>query len=204
MAKTTKYFKNEQALATWLDGGMLPSGVLAVVLDETGDGVAQIQTSTNNITCKYETYELEKGEEKKYATNNNVYVNFGADTNIQFFMKKNLYEQFDYPEKEGNLFVTPFEFYLVSINYPVDIENVKLYFGDINLTPTTIQWINIEENQKPIQYEQLSNGVYKCTVQFNANIAYNQNFFISYTLPSSSSTQFVDNYIIAYWKSDAS
>lgn len=60
MAKTTKYFKNEQALATWLDGGMLPSGVLAVVLDETGDGVAQIQTSTNNIDGKYETYEVEK------------------------------------------------------------------------------------------------------------------------------------------------
>ena len=183
---------------------MLPSGVLAVVLNETGDGIEQIQTSTNNIDGKYETYEVEKGEEKKYATNNNVYVNFGADTNIQFFMKKNLYEEFDYPEKEGDLFVTPFEFYLVSINYPVDIENVKLYFGDMNSTPTTIQWINIQENYKPIQYEQLSNGVYKCTVQFSNHIAYNQNFFISYTLQSSSSIQFVDDYIIAYWKSGAS
>ena len=65
MAKTTKYFKNEQALATWLDGGMLPSGVLAVVLDETGDGVAQIQTSTNNIDGKYETYEVTAEGEKK-------------------------------------------------------------------------------------------------------------------------------------------
>lgn len=204
MAKTTKYFKNEQALTTWLDGGMLPSGVLAVVLNETGDGIEQIQTSTNNIDGKYETYEVEKGEEKKYATNNNVYINFGADTNIQFFMKKNLYEEFDYPEKEGDFFVTPFEFYLVSINYPVDIENVKLYFGDMNSTPTTIQWINIQENNKPIQYEQLSNGVYKCTVQFRNDMAYNQNFFISYTLPSSSSIQFVDKYIIAYWKSGAS
>ncbi len=203
MAELSKIFKTNDLYEAWRDNKDIPSNVLAVVLDENND-VEKVAFGTNDITGKYETYEVTAEGEKKYAANNNVYVNFGADTDIQFFMKKNLYEEFDYPEKEGDFFVTPFEFYLVSINYPVDIENVKLYFGDINSTPTTIQWINIQENYKPIQYEQLRNGVYKCTVQFSNNISYNQNFFIAYTLPSSSSIQFVDNYIIGYWKSGVS
>ena len=201
MAELSKIFKSNDLYEAWRDNKDIPSNVMAVVLDETGNDVEKVAFGTNNIDGQYKTYEVAKGEPKEYASNNNVYVNFGADTNIQFFMKKNLYEEFDYPEKEGDVFVTSFQFYLSSINYPVDIENVKLYFGDMNSTPTTIQWINIQENNTPIQYEQLSNGVYKCTVQFRNDMAYNQNFFISYTLPSSSSIQFVDKYIIAYWKS---
>lgn len=204
MAELSKIFKTNDLYEAWRDNKDIPSNVLAVVLNETGDAIDKVAFSTNDITGEFETYEVTAEGEKKYATNDNVYVNFGANTNIQFFMKKNLYEEFDYPQKEGDFFVSPFEFYLVSINYPVDIENVKLYFGDMNSTPTTIQWINIQENNKPIQYEQLSNGVYKCTVQFRSDMAYDQNFFISYTLPTSSSTQFVDDYIIAYWESGAS
>ncbi len=56
MAKTTKYFKNAQALATWLDNGMLPSGVLAVVLNEDGDDIDEIQVSTNGVTKHFEKY----------------------------------------------------------------------------------------------------------------------------------------------------
>ena len=60
MAKTTKYFRNAQQLATWLDGEMLPSGVLAVVLNETGEDVEKVAFGTNDITGKYETSEVEK------------------------------------------------------------------------------------------------------------------------------------------------
>ena len=56
MAKTTKYFKNVQALATWLAGEMLPSGVLAVVLNETGDDIDEIQVSTNGVTSHFEKF----------------------------------------------------------------------------------------------------------------------------------------------------
>ena len=56
MAKTTKYFRNAQQLATWLDGEMLPSGVLAVVLNETGDDIDEIQVSTNGVTKHFEKY----------------------------------------------------------------------------------------------------------------------------------------------------
>ena len=119
-------------------------------------------------------------------------------------MKANLYEEFDYPEKDGDFFVTPFEFYIASINYPVDIENVKIYFGEMNSTPSGIQWTNIQENTKQIQYTLLDNGVYRCSVEFRDDVPYNQNFFISYTLPSSSATQSVSDYIIAYWKSGGS
>ena len=56
MAKTTKYFKNAQQLATWLDGEMLPSGVLAVVLNEDGDDIDEIQVSTNGVTKHFEKY----------------------------------------------------------------------------------------------------------------------------------------------------
>ena len=50
MAKLQKIFKSPQALATWLDGKPLPSNIMAVVLNEDGDDIAQIQTSGNNIT----------------------------------------------------------------------------------------------------------------------------------------------------------
>lgn len=56
MAKTTKYFRNAQQLATWLDGEMLPSGVLAVVLNEDGDDIDEIQVSTNEVTSHFEKF----------------------------------------------------------------------------------------------------------------------------------------------------
>ena len=56
MAKTTKYFRNAQQLATWLDGEMLPSGVLAVVLSEDGQDIDEIQVSTNGLTKHFEKY----------------------------------------------------------------------------------------------------------------------------------------------------
>ena len=61
MAKTTKFFKNAQALATWLDSEMLSSNVLAVVLDDNND-VEKVAFGTNDITGEYKTYEVEKGE----------------------------------------------------------------------------------------------------------------------------------------------
>lgn len=201
MAELSKIFKSNELYKAWRNNKDIPSNVLAVVLSEEGNEVEKVAFSTNNIDGEFQTYEVTAGEEKKYANNVNVYVNAGSDTTLQYFMKQNLYAEFDYPEKEGDFFVTPFEFYLVSVNYPVDIENVKIYFGDINITPSGTQWINIKENVHPIQYTLLSNGVYKCSVEFRADVAYDQNFFISYTLPLSSSAQIVDDYIIGYWKS---
>lgn len=204
MAELSKYFHSIEEYEEWRNDKDIPSNILAVVLNSDGDGIDKVAFSTNNIDGDFQTYEVTNGEEKKYATNNNVYVNTSNDTTLQYLMKQNLYEEFDYPEKEEDMFVTPFEFYLVSINYPVDIENVKLYFGDMNSTPSGIQWTNIQENTQPIQYTLLSNGNYRCSVEFRDDVAYNQNFFISYTLPSSSSTQSVSDYIIAYWKSGGS
>ena len=204
MAELSKYFHSIEEYEEWKNNKDIPSYVFAIVLNADGDSVDMVAFSTNDITGEFDTYEVTKGEEKKYATNDNVYVNTANDTTLQYLMKENLYEEFDYPEKEGDIFATPFEFYLVSINYPVDIENVKIYFGDRNSTPSGIQWINIQENAFPIQYTLLDNGNYRCSVMFRDDVEYNQNFFISYTLPSSSSTQYVDDYIIGYWKSGGS
>ena len=204
MAELSKIFKSNDLYEAWRNDKDIPSNVLAVVLSEDGDTIDKVAFSTNDINGDFQTYEVTAEGEKKYANNENVYVNSGSNTNLQWLMKENLYEEFDYPEKEEDVFVTPFEFYLVSINYPVDIENVKLYFGDINSTPSGIQWTNIKENNTPIQYTLLDNGNYRCSVEFRDDVEYNQNFFISYTLPTSSSTQVVDDYIIAYWKSGGS
>lgn len=88
MAELSKIFKTNDLYEAWRDNKDIPSNVLAVVLNSDGDGIDKVAFSTNNIDGEFQTYEVTAEGEKKYATNNNVYVNFGADTNIQFFMKK--------------------------------------------------------------------------------------------------------------------
>lgn len=56
MAELSKYFPSVQEYETYVNGGDLPSNVLAVVLTEDGDDVAQISFATNDITGAFETF----------------------------------------------------------------------------------------------------------------------------------------------------
>ena len=158
MAKTTKYFKNEQALATWLDGGMLPSGVLAVVLDETGDGVAQIQTSTNNIDGKYETYEVEKGEEPtgtiNITSNGRVDVAQYATANVNVptvttaeptLLTTNSYDEYTLPYRSRPYTLKEGDYVLEGdlITYTVDIDFSSAVLANENLAIIVKQGNNI-------------------------------------------------------------
>ena len=158
MAKTTKYFKNEQALATWLDGGMLPSGVLAVVLDETGDGVAQIQTSTNNIDGKYETYEVEKGKEPtgtiNITSNGSVDVAQYATANVNVptvttteptLLTSNSYDEYTLPYRSRPYTLKEGDYVLEGdlITYTVDIDFSSDVLANENLAIIVKQGNNI-------------------------------------------------------------
>ena len=158
MAKTTKYFKNEQALATWLDGGMLPSGVLAVVLDETGDGVAQIQTSTNNIDGKYETYEVEKGKEPtgtiNITSNGSVDVAQYATANVNVptvttteptLLTSKSYDEYTLPYRSSPYTLKEGDYVLEGdiITYTVDIDFSSAVLANENLAIIVKQGNNI-------------------------------------------------------------
>ena len=158
MAKTTKYFKNEQALATWLDGGMLPSGVLAVVLDETGDGVAQIQTSTNNIDGKYETYEVEKGKEPtgtiNITSNGSVDVAQYATANVNVptvttteptLLTSKSYDEYTLPYRSRPYTLKEGDYVLDGdiITYTVDIDFSSAVLANENLAIIVKQGNNI-------------------------------------------------------------
>lgn len=56
MAELSKIFPNVEEYETYVNGGNLPSNVLAVILNEDKTDVAQISFSTNNITGSFETF----------------------------------------------------------------------------------------------------------------------------------------------------
>lgn len=64
MAELSKIFKSNDLYEAWRDNKDIPSNVLAVVLDKTGETVEKVAFGTNDITGKYETYEVEKAQEQ--------------------------------------------------------------------------------------------------------------------------------------------
>lgn len=60
MAELSKIFKSNELYEAWRNDKDIPSNVLAVVLDETGNDVEKVAFGTNDITGEYETYEVEK------------------------------------------------------------------------------------------------------------------------------------------------
>lgn len=56
MAELSKIFPNVEEYETYVNGGNLPSNVLAVILTEDKTDVAQISFATNNVTGSFETF----------------------------------------------------------------------------------------------------------------------------------------------------
>ena len=63
MAELTKIFASNELFEAWKDNKEVPSNVIAVVLDETGEDVEKVAFGTNNIDGEYKTYEVAKGQE---------------------------------------------------------------------------------------------------------------------------------------------
>lgn len=64
MAELSKIFKSNDLYEAWRDNKDIPSNVLAVVLDKTGNDVEKVAFATNDITGEYTTYEVEKAQEQ--------------------------------------------------------------------------------------------------------------------------------------------
>lgn len=62
MAELTKFFASNSLYEAWKDNKEVPSNIIAVVLDETGEDIQKVALGTNNITDKYRTYEVAKAE----------------------------------------------------------------------------------------------------------------------------------------------
>ena len=62
MAELSKIFKSNDLYETWKNEKDIPSNVLAVVLNKTGNDVEKVAFSTNDIDGQFKTYEVEKGE----------------------------------------------------------------------------------------------------------------------------------------------
>ena len=60
MAELSKIFKTNDLYEAWRDNKDIPSNVLAVVLNETGEDIQKVALGTNNIDGQYKTYEVEK------------------------------------------------------------------------------------------------------------------------------------------------
>ena len=148
MAELTKFFASNELFEAWKNDKEVPSNVIAVVLDETGEDIEKVAIGTNNIDGQYKTYEVEKGEPKEYANNDNVYVCYGTYNfkynNTCFLQKANLISEFELPPIVDDQYTSPFTFTLYGINGDVDINNVEIYWGDIFKTPAT--WQNIYAN----------------------------------------------------------
>lgn len=203
MAELSKIFKSNDLYEAWRDNKDIPSNVLAVVLDETGNDVEKVAFGTNDITGEYKTYEVTKGEPKEYTSNNNVYVSNGtydfSYNSTCYLLKANIRQEFDWPQRENDIYTEPFVFTLYGINGEVDINNIRLYWGEI--FGTASNWGKIDENKRPINYVKNSDGSYTCTVWFDNIYTSNNNFFIAYRLPSSIGSETIDvtPYIIGYW-----
>ena len=62
MAELTKFFASNELFEAWKNDKEVPSNVIAVVLDKTGEDIQKVAIGTNNIDGQYKTYEVEKGE----------------------------------------------------------------------------------------------------------------------------------------------
>lgn len=192
MAELSKIFKTNDLYEAWRNNKDIPSNVLAVVLNETGEDVEKVAFGTNDITGKYETYEVEKAEPKDYANNNNVYVCNGTYrfqyNSTCMLLKANIWKEFDWPLRENDIYTEPFEFTLYGINGEVDIEQVALFWG----LKSGETWTNFFENNKKITWSKMNDGSYKCFINFDDDRLEGENFFLAYKKDPL-------NNIIGYW-----
>ena len=172
--------------------GIVPTGTINIT--ENGENIDVKQYAKANVNVL---------QPKEYANNNNVYVSYGtydfSYNSTCYLLKANIRREFDWPQRENDIYTEPFVFTLYGINGEVDINNIELYWG--NIVGTAATWGNIFANNKPINYVKNSDGSYTCTVLFDNVKTSNDNFFIAYRLPSSIGDAIMDvtPYIIGYW-----
>lgn len=132
MAELSKIFKTNDLYEAWRDNKDIPSNVLAVVLDENND-VDKVAFGTNNITGKYETYEVAKGEEPTVTT-----------TEPTLLTLKN-FDEYTLPHRSSPITLNEGDYVLDGdiITYTVDIDFNSAVLGNETLAIIAKQGNNI-------------------------------------------------------------
>lgn len=99
MAELSKIFKSNDLYEAWRDNKDIPSNVIAVVLDKTGEDVQKVAIGTNNIDGEYKTYEVAKGEEPTGTIN---ITENGENIDVKQYAKANV----AVPQPSGNIDIT--------------------------------------------------------------------------------------------------
>lgn len=138
MAELSKIFKTNDLYEAWRNNKDIPSNVLAVVLNEDGNGVDKVVFGTNDISGQYKTYEVEKGiaptgtinitengeniDVKQYATAN-VKISTVTTTEPTLLTLKN-YDEYTLPHRSSVITLSEGDYVLDGdiITYTVDID----------------------------------------------------------------------------------
>lgn len=165
MAELSKIFKSNDLYEAWRNNKDIPSNVLAVVLNETGEDIQKVAFGTNDITGKYETYEVAKGEEPTGTINitengENIDVKQYAAANVKiptitstepYMLTTQNSDEYDLPYRTRAYTLNEGDYVLDGhiITYTVDIdfnspvlfnENLAIIVKQVNnILPFTVQ-----------------------------------------------------------------
>lgn len=146
MAELSKIFKSNDLYEAWRDNKDIPSNVLAVVLNETGEDVEKVAFGTNDITGKYETYEVKNSTTQQLQA---VGYMFGDYVGMPMYeMGSGVDYPCDFLEISCMDGITTYEGYIyVKYNRPLTDEEAEI--EKTKITGEYIESSNITANRIP-------------------------------------------------------
>lgn len=182
MAELSKIFKSNDLYEAWRDNKDIPSNVIAVVLDKTGEDVQKVAIGTNNIDGEYKTYEVAKGEEPTGTINitengENIDVKQYAKANVKIptvttteptMLTSKSYDEYTLPYRNRPYTLTENDYVLDGdiITYTVDIDFSHAVLANENLA------IIVKQGNNILPFTAQSKGGGASTTIFTLTVSY--------------------------------